>query len=335
MVIEKFYPVQKLNTNITLSFKKIISSDIYSNIESGLENEIRLKDIEEHISDVASIVRDPLTGKDVVTLSVAYCQFFWLIADVSLKTLDRLIIEESSTAAGCTIQQFRQCIENINTKQGDPQYIDWTQYVNIDVNKYLSYLQTVPEILVDDFWKQMDEEYAHALSIISPNMDIDIEAIKAYDIKSKYHERVNAVYCYGIAFILLHELSHHALGHMSIELQKDDEENADMSAFWSIFSDITGEERFSANVGMLLVFYSFMYLNPDLTEDDAHPREDKRLFAVFDEIVDENEKYTTLVVKCLDFWAKLKDIQDYPLNLPCKKESIKTIKDFFNNLGKQ
>lgn len=335
MAIEKFYPVQKLNTNITLSFKKIISSDIYSNIESGLENEIRLKDIEEHISDVASIVREPLTGKDVVTLSVAYCQFFWLIADVSLKTLDRLIIEESSTAAGCTIQQFRQCIENINTKQSDSQYIDWTQYVNIDVNKYLSYLQTVPEFLVDDFWKQMDEEYAHALSIISPNMDIDIEAIKAYDIKSKYHERVNAVYCYGIAFILLHELSHHALGHMSIELQKDDEENADMSAFWSIFSDITGEERFSANVGMLLVFYSFMYLNPDLTEDDAHPREDKRLFAVFDEIVDENEKYTTLVVKCLDFWAKLNDIQDYPLNLPCKKESIKTIKDFFNNLGKQ
>lgn len=37
MAIEKFYPVQKLNTNITLSFKKIISSDIYSNIESGLE----------------------------------------------------------------------------------------------------------------------------------------------------------------------------------------------------------------------------------------------------------------------------------------------------------
>lgn len=333
MVVEKFYPVQKLDKNITLSFKKIISSDIYSNIESGLENEIRLIDIEEHISDVASIVRDPLTGKDVVTLSVAYCQFFWLIADVSLKTLDRLIIEESCAAAGCAIKQFRQCIENINTKQSDFRNLDWTQYVNIDVNKYLSYLQTVPEILVDDFWKQMDEEYAHAISIISPNIDIDIEAIKAYDIKSKYHERVNAVYCYGIAFILLHELSHHALGHTSNEQQKDDEENADMSAFWSIFSDITGEESFSANVGMLLVFYSFMYLNPDLTEDDAHPREDKRLFAIFDVIVDENEKYTTLLVKCLDIWAKLNNIKDYPLNLPCEKESIKKIKDFFNKLG--
>lgn len=335
MVVKKFYPVQKLNKNITLILKKIVSSDVCGNIESGLENEIRLIDIEEHITDVASIVRNPLTGKDVVTLSVAYCQFFWLIADVSLKTLDRLIIEESSTAAGCTIQQFRQCIENINTKQSDFQHFDWTQYVNIDVNKYLSYLQTVPEILVDDFWEQMDEEYVHALSIISPNTDIDIEAIKAYSINSKYHERVNSVYCYGIAFILLHELSHHSLGHMSEKVQKDDEENADMSAFWSIFSDITGEASFSANIGMLLVFYSFMYLNPSLTEDDTHPREDKRLFAVFDEIVDENEKYTTLVVKCLDFWAKLNDIQDYPLNLPCKKESIKTIKDFFNNLGKQ
>ena len=260
MDVEKFYPVQKLNENINLVFKKIVSSDISGNIESGLENEIRLIDIEEHISDVASIVRNPLTGKDIVTLSVAYCQFFWLIADVSLKTLDRLIIEESSTAAGCTIQQFRQCIENINTKQSDFQHFDCTQYVNIDDNKFLSYLQTVPEILVDDFWKQMDEEYTHALSIISSNMDIDIEAIKAYSINSKYHERVNSVYCYGIAFILLHELSHHSLGHMSEKVQKDDEENADMSAFWSIFSDITGEASFSANIGMLLVFYSFMYL---------------------------------------------------------------------------
>lgn len=119
MDVEKFYPVQKLNENINLVFKKIVSSDISGNIESGLENEIRLIDTEEHISDVASIVRDPLTGKDIVTLSVAYCQFFWLIADVSLKTLDRLIIEESCAAVRCAIKQFRQCIENINTKQSD------------------------------------------------------------------------------------------------------------------------------------------------------------------------------------------------------------------------
>ena len=76
MVVKNFYPVLKLNKNITLNFKNIVSSDVCGNIESGLENEIRLIDIEEHISDVASIVRNPLTGKDVVTLSVAYCQFF-------------------------------------------------------------------------------------------------------------------------------------------------------------------------------------------------------------------------------------------------------------------
>ena len=94
-------------------------------------------------------MRNPLTGNDVVTLFAAYCKFFWLIADISLKTLDRLIIEESCAAARCTIKQFRECIENINTEQSAFRNFDWTQYVKVDVDNYLSYLQTVPEILVD------------------------------------------------------------------------------------------------------------------------------------------------------------------------------------------
>ena len=58
MVVKNFYPVLKLNKNITLNFKNIVSSDVCGNIESGLENEIRLIDIEEHISDVVDIRHD-------------------------------------------------------------------------------------------------------------------------------------------------------------------------------------------------------------------------------------------------------------------------------------
>ena len=46
---ERYYPVQRLCSNVMNLFSKIESSDIIGNIRSGLENEIELIDIEEHV----------------------------------------------------------------------------------------------------------------------------------------------------------------------------------------------------------------------------------------------------------------------------------------------
>lgn len=72
-----------------------------------------------------------------------------------------------------------------------------------------------------------------------------------------------------------------------------------------------------------------MMLNPRLEEDKIHPREDKRLFSIYDAIVKENPKYTLLLVSILNFWAKMCGIDDYPKNLEPVGESVDRIKEYF------
>lgn len=333
MANDIFYPVQKLNANITNFLAQIVSSDILGNLKSGLENEIRLIDIGGHITDIASVGKNPLTGHSEVQLSMAYCQYFWFISDIALKILDHNIIEESCMEFNMNLDDFKKQAELIKSMPKESLQLQLSNFPGLDAEQFVAYFHSVSEILEPDFWQQMAEEYKHAISIISPDADIDLKLIQSYDLGTKYHERVNSVYCYGIAFILLHELSHHALGHVGKPDNDGDEENADMSAFWSIFTDVVGDNRISANASFLFVFFSFMGLDPKLTEDGVHPRDDKRLFAIYDLIKDEHPKYTTILVRLLDFWAKINDIKNYPLNLDCSVDSVAKIRAFFNSLS--
>ena len=47
---------------------------------------------------------------------------------------------------------------------------------------------------------------------------------------------------------------------------------------------------------MICVLFSLLYLNPDMIEDGIHPREDKRIFDIYENIKDENIKFTLLII---------------------------------------
>lgn len=320
----KYYPIQKLNRRITEKFRKIVSSDIFDNIKSGLENDIELIDVEGHITDCAYIRPNYTPQKDKVFLSVAFCQYFWFMTDIALKKTERKRIENECKIMNLPLDQF---INFINIASSNPQTIDKLRncFPNMDVHALLT------EILDVDFTKKIEIERNHALSILDKNTQIDIEAIKSYDLNTGYCQLVNNIYSYGIAFILLHELSHHALGHTKGINMDGYEEKADMNAFDSIFSDITDEERFTAHTGILFVFYALMQLCPDLPEDGIHPRTDLRLFTVYDIIKVENPKYTDIVIDLLNIWASNNRIPNYPTDLPYNEDSINKIKEFFAN----
>ena len=330
------YPICRLNNNIIQILKKIVSSDIMGNINTGLENEIRMIDDGEHLTTIACVCPNPLNGHSKVTLSTAYCQFFWLIVDVAMKISDRCIIEESCSEFGISLNDFMQQSEIIRKMPKDLLQMKLNISGGIKADQFIDYFNSIHEILDSSFWEQMESEYSHAKSILEKSSVIDFKAINNYDLNTKYHERVNSIYCYGIAFILLHELSHHSLGHVLKQNinRVEDEGVADMSAFWSIYNDIIGEERFSANAAIMFVFFSFMELDPSLKEDGIHPREDKRLFAIYDLIKDENKKYTDLLVRLLDFWAINNNVAGFPVNLPCTTDSVNKIRAFFEKYNK-
>lgn len=323
------YPINKLNLNITNFLKKVVSADILGAVESGLRNQIELIDDGEHATDAASIGYNVLTGKSEVRLSTAYCQFFWLICDVALKVLDRNVIVENCVRTGITLEQFLSAAEQTRKMTADQVAPFLPPVMRSHADSYLAYLALVPELLKADFWSQMQQEYAAAMSIIDKEEPIHEKAIDALDINSLYSERVNSVYCYGIAFLLLHELAHHSLNHVNRETEAEDEMNADYSAFWSIYFDIDEIERFSANAGILCAFFSFLMYDPYQIMIEDHPTDFKRLFAVYDEIKDETPKYTQLLKGLLDFWATVNVIADYPMGLPEDNDSIQIIRQFF------
>lgn len=86
------YPIHTLNANITAILSKIITADIPGCINNGLSNEIRFIDECSYITCPAEIVPSGLNGECYVKLSSAYCQFLWLLCDITLKTIDCNII---------------------------------------------------------------------------------------------------------------------------------------------------------------------------------------------------------------------------------------------------
>lgn len=132
MTNEILYPVQKLNRNVTQFLAQIVSSDILGNLESGLENEIQLIDIGEHITDIASICKNPLTGHSEVQLSMAYCQYFWFISDIALKILDHNIIEESCMTFNISLDDFKKQAELIKSMPKDLLQLQLSNFPGLD-----------------------------------------------------------------------------------------------------------------------------------------------------------------------------------------------------------
>lgn len=329
---EFLYPVHSLNTNITAFLKKVISADILGCVKTGLKNDVNLMDKGSHITKTLCIERCEDGISSQVYLSSAYCQYFWLLCDIVLRILDRRVIASACTYYGITLDAFMQNVKDTNMRKREQVLPFVPDYLKPDIDRYLTYLKIVPDLLTTDFWEQLGKKYEMAECLRDRRLLIDKKDMNTIDMKGKYAERTNSVYCYGIAFCMLHELAHHKLKHLDKEEEMKDEIDADARAFWNIYKDIKGEERFSANIGMLLVFFSFMMLNPKMEEDGIHPREDKRMFTIYDIVENENPKYTMLLVNMLDLWAKLCQIDNYPKNLEPIGESIVKIKKYFGIL---
>lgn len=325
---EFLFPVHSLNNNISNFLSKVKSAKIYESITSGMQNEVNLIDKNCKLSDIA-FIETLGDGTNNVTISSAFCQYFWLLCDITLKILDRRIIQGACVDFHRSILNFKYSVEQTLSIPRSKLSQMFPVNYQIDVNRYLDYLHIVPELLDDDFWDKIGFEMVLADSLSQPDVKLNLDAFKAIDMKSKYSERTNSVYTYGMAFIMLYEMAHYQLNHLQKKEETEDEVQADYKAFLEIYNDIQGEERFSAICGMMSVFFVFMMLNPKLIVLGVHPREEKRLMTIYDEVVKENPKYTLLLVSLLDFWAKICHVDDFPKNLPPTEESVRIIRQYF------
>lgn len=322
------FPVLALNSNITQLIKKIPSAGILENIKEGLNNEIRFFDENCPISNVAEVVKFPTDGKSYVSLSAAYCQYLWLMCSIIIREIDLSVVMEKCKQCRITLEEFAKYskqIVNLSQEQISKQI----EYKGINIEQYIDHLKRIPELLNTTEFCRQQKYYMQLLFELTGKGTFNLDDFPTIDIKTPYGEKINSVYCFGICFILLHEASHFSLGHMDKEsCTIQDEIDADSSSFWSIYSDIPEDKRFSANCGVLCALFSLLYLNPTIESDKNHPAEDDRILSVYEYIENDNPKYTVLLVQFFIYWAKFYHIESFPTDLQNTKDSVDKIKDF-------
>lgn len=332
--MQSLFPVQALNHNITEKLKKIISADILGNVNKGLNNNIEFIDVGTALSDVAEITKNTIDDTSKVTISAAYCQYLWLMCSITIMEIDREVIVKVCEHFGISLEQFFEgSVTIINTPKKQIQ--GQISLKGDDIVKYIEYLKTTLELLEEEGYLRRREYYIKLLCELTDKEKFDINHFSKIDMKTPYAERINSVYCFGICFILLHELSHFSLGHIDRDSQSvQDEIDADLASFWSIYSDISEDERFSANCGILCALFSLLFLNPRMESDGIHPSEDDRIIAIYNIIKGDTQKYTTLLVSLFTYWAKFYNIRDFSKDLQSTEEPIDKIKSFLSNYKK-
>lgn len=319
------YPIHALNTNITSILSKIITANIPECINNGLSNEIRFIDECSYITCPAEIVPSGPNGECYVRLSSAYCQYLWLLCDITLKTIDYNIILQECEKSAITLEDFRALVEQIlNYDKDEVRKLIQSKYPSINIDLYLDYLESTSAITQTI---NLKDEIATDCDLLSEltNSSVNIEKFAQINFTGKYTEKVNAMYCYGIAFVLLHELSHFSLGHLKKLEGENDEREADIAAFWELYGNLNELERFTANCGMLCVMYSLLFLNPSIKEDGIHPSEELRIFELYEQIKNDNKKYSLLIIHLFEIWTLFNNIQGY---------SIKDDEDTDNTINK-
>ena len=287
------FPVLRLNDAITEKIPEMTSIDIPGGIATGLDPEIRFVDEQGPITTVAEIKESPVDGMRHVTISAAFAQFLWLLSDITFRIHDSVsILTEFEQFSDKEKGQF---ISHLNDRCEESRYLK----ALFDWESVLRYCADSTNRIIALFNGRISET--------------EMNELYGYDMTSGIGTRVNAIYTYGMTFILLHEFSHHRLGH---DIQTDgsvaEEMEADQNAFWSMYSDLEDKEKRTAMRGILCALVSLLFLNRNLEDDGVHQRPVERIFTYYDLLQSEEEDYAPLLCYLLYAWAVFAGDDDMP-----------------------
>lgn len=258
------YPVQSLLGNITQTLMKLnIQYDLMNAINSGFKNEIKFIVTDKPVMEVAE-----LNLSAQVKLYDNFCQFFWCLCFSSILFYDKGIIEKLRSS------DFNGSIDMTNE----------------DSRLAFSVFQAGVGLL------------KNKKNGITPR-HVFFELPNPYNnINHEYVGKANNVYCYGIAFILHHEFSHFEFNH-SINGSKEDEEVADSNSFWTLYSNVSDEEKITAIVGIILALCALIFIDNTMTGDETHPDGDIRVATVLENVDNDYDHYWGIACLSFKMWA--------------------------------
>ena len=311
----KYFPVYRLNEAITTSFKKIVSLDIAQGIRDGLDPMIYYVDEKGGpLSTIAEIIERPILinkndSNRYVKISATYSQMLWMICSIVLRNHDSIAIKSELEA------------------MSPEEYSKFQQGLLVD-----SVFTRYERSLLDQ--KTVFSESADMLNTIEilSNRKLsedEMEQLYAYDMTSDIGIKVNSLYVFAMSFNLLHEFSHHSLNHDFKQVgTKEEEEEADHNAFWTLYSDLDGAERKTALLGILCALVSLIFINTKLEDDGIHTLPIKRIFYFYDIIKEESPNFAGLMCHLFYTWAVYTHDDDMPQWNGPYEETIEEIRNY-------
>jgi hypothetical protein len=286
----KYFPIYRLNEAITLSFKKIVSLDIAQGIRDGLDSMIHFVDEQGGpLSTIAEIINKPiLIDKDepkrYVKISATYSQMLWMICSIVMRNHDSVAINYDIEQM--SIEEHNNFLRELEIENAITRYERALLDQKVVFSESADILNKI-EILSNR--KLSDEE---------------MEQLYTYDMTSDIGVRVNSLYVYAMSFILLHEFSHHSLNHDFNHYGTiEEEEAADHNAFWTLYSDLEGNERKTALLGILCALVSLIFADPSLEDDGIHPLPIERILYFYNIVKDESPTFAGLMCHLFYTWA--------------------------------
>lgn len=281
-------PIEYLSLRVTEKIQSLPSLGVKEEIKRGLNPLIEYNDSIKCIGEISA--------EGSVTISKPFCQFFWVLCNIALR------IHDSASVS----REFQ--------KMNKTQQAAFLKFLEIDSYGTLYFKQVINW---EDNLKIVSELGDAIQDILSGKMDEDAIKANPYitDLISPLGTITNSLYCYGIAFIALHEFSHFSLGHdLNMDGTVQEEKDADANAFWTLYCDLSGPEKHTAMMGVICVLAAMMFINPKLEKDGIHPQENERLHTFYDLVFSEEQKesYRQMLIMVLTTWAVCFEIKDFP-----------------------
>ena len=311
------FPIYRLNEAVTEAMSKMVSLGIAGEISKGLDPQIQFVDESGGpLSTIAEIIE--VKGlhdspRHHVKISAAYAQILWMICSIALRNHDSFAI--------------RNELHSMSPEE-QAQFMNEVQVGNT-VTNYLRDLVDTKTTL------ELSTNMLNIIEVICKRSltQNKMEELHGYDMISDIGVRINGLYVYAMTFILLHEFSHHSLGHdLQAEGSIDEEVAADYNAFGAIYNDLNDAEKQTAMLGILCSLVSLIFINTNLSNDNIHPKPIDRIFEFFDLIKQDYPKLAGLLCHLFYSWAVYVHDDNFPKQQNSYDETLAKIKDYLMTL---
>lgn len=303
-----------MNAAITKSFRKITSMDIAQGIQDGLDPMIHFVDEQggplttiAEIKDIRILHNENGYNRYVI-ISATYSQSLWMICSIVMRNHDSVAInnEVQRMSSDDRLSFLDELLKNDS---------DQIKYERDLLDQKLVFSDSAAML------NQIEQMLNNNLS------EYEMLQLYEYDMTSNIGVRINSLYVYAMSFVLLHEFSHHNLNHDTNKPGTiEEEEEADHNAFWTLYSDLEGQDRITALLGILCSLVSLIFVNSSIIDDGIHPLPIERIFLFYDIAKEESPTFAGLLCHLFYAWAVYTHDENMPKFNGQYEETIEKIR---------